>query len=204
MICLAAIQAPAHPPPVHPHDRALLRPLATLGKPKSTEAAVSFLRRTEYISSMAAGRQRLDANPLRATAAALSKRAEKRKSPEPDVGTPAFVKRKIEKSFAVARANQKDRSRVKHPTKKRDGSGAVHLVAAYPVLPDLEAFPDSGAYVTIKFTHNPVPSASTYDTRLLSASSCPSSARRPRRPRTRPRWRRTSSTRLPTRGPPTP
>jgi RNA polymerase II-associated factor 1 len=84
-------------------------------------------------------------------------------SPEPDKGSPAYIKRKIERSFDVAGLGLRDRSRVKHPSKRN-----VKLVDAYPLLPDLDAFPDSGAYVTVKFTHNPVPSSSTYDTRLLS------------------------------------
>jgi len=92
--------------------------------------------------------------------------APKRKaSPEPDKGSPAYIKRKIERSFDVASLGLRDRSRVKHPSKRN-----VKLVDAYPLLPDLDAFPDSGAYVTVKFTHNPVPNsgAAAYDTRLLS------------------------------------
>jgi RNA polymerase II-associated factor 1 len=90
--------------------------------------------------------------------------APKRKaSPEPDKGSPAYIKRKIERSFDVAGLGLRDRSRVKHPSKRN-----VKLLDAYPLLPDLDAFPDSGAYVTVKFTHNPVQSSSTYDTRLLS------------------------------------
>lgn len=84
-------------------------------------------------------------------------------SPEPDRGSPAYIKRKIERSFDVAGLALRDRSRVKHPSKRN-----VKLVDAYPLLPDLDAFPDSGAYVTVKFTHNPVPPSSTYDTRLQS------------------------------------
>ena len=165
----AAIQAPAQRPAVHLHDQPLLKPLSTLGKPKVSDTAVSFLRRTEYISSVGAKQGASLGNPLRAsTGGGALRRPEKRKSPEPDAGTPAYVRRKIERSFDVAQAALKDRSRVRHPTK----SGA-RLAAAYPVLPDLDSFPDSGAYVTIKFTHNPVPSSSTYDRRLLSGIFVP-------------------------------
>ncbi|OAA65923.1 RNA polymerase ii-associated, paf1 [Niveomyces insectorum RCEF 264] len=163
----SVIQAAPHPPPVHPRDRALLKPLSTLGKPRSSEAAVSFLRRTEYISSVASkGSGTSVASPLRASKAALSaRRGEKRPSPEPDAGTPAYVKRKIEQSFAAAQAAARDGyARVRHPTKKN-----LRLAAAYPLLPDLGAFPDSGAYVTVKFSNNPVVAGSgVYDTRLLS------------------------------------
>lgn len=63
----------------------------------------------------------------------------------------------------MAAANLKDKSRVKHPSKRN-----VKLVDAYPLVPDLEAFPDSGAYVTFKFTHNPLPATRVYDKRLLN------------------------------------
>ena len=155
---------------MHPRDQPLLKPLATLGKPKVSDTAVSFLRRTEYISSVGSSKPAAgSANPLRASTGNALRRPEKRKSPEPDAGTPAYVRRKIERSFDVAQAALQDRSRVRHPTKK-----GVRLAAAYPVLPDLDAFPDSGAYVTVKFTHNPLPAAATtYDRRLLSGIFVP-------------------------------
>ncbi|KAK3368042.1 RNA polymerase II-associated [Podospora didyma] len=161
----SSIQAPAQAPPIHPHDRMLLRPLATLGKPKITDASVSFLRRTEYISSVAAKPRPADNVFLKpSTANAALKRPEKRKaSPEPDKGTPAWIKRRIDKSFDVAAANLKDLTRVKHPSKRN-----LKCVDAFPLLPDLEAFPDSGAYVTVKFSTNPVAPSEVYDTRLMS------------------------------------
>lgn len=157
----SSIQAPPQAPPVHPHDRLLLRPLATLGKPKIHEHSVSFLRRTEYISAVQT-RPKIDPF-LKPTPTAL-KRPEKRKAvPEPDKGTPAWIKRRIEKSFEVAAANLADRNKVKHPSKRN-----LKLVDALPLLPDLEAFPDSGAYVTVKFQTNPVATTEVYDTRLPS------------------------------------
>jgi RNA polymerase II-associated factor 1 len=124
---------------------------------------VSFLRRTEYISSVQAKPKPADHVFLKSSGNAL-KRPEKRKaSPEPDKGTPAWIKRRIEKSFEIAAANLADRSRVKHPSKRN-----LKVVDAFPVLPDLEAFPDSGAYVTVKFSTNPVNASDSYDTRLLS------------------------------------
>jgi RNA polymerase II-associated factor 1 len=149
-------------PPVHPHDRPLLRPLSTLGKPKLGETAVSFLRRTEYISSVQIKPKPVDHSVFLKSAAA--KRPEKRKaSPEPDKGTPDWIRRRIERSFEIAAAQLADRSRVKHPSKRN-----LKVVDAFPVLPDLEAFPDSGAYVTVKFATNPVTASDQYDTRLLS------------------------------------
>jgi len=156
-----AIQAPAKTPQAHPHDRALLRPLATLGKPKASDASVSFLRRTEYISSTTPKSRPSDVF-LRPSSGNTFKRPEKRKSPEPDKDSPAYIRRKIDKSFDVAQQQLKDRSRIKHPSKRN-----LKVVDAHPMLPDLDAFPDSGAYVTVKFTHNPVPISDQYDTRLL-------------------------------------
>lgn len=122
------------------------------------------MRRTEYISSIASKGGASGASPFRA-GINKARRPEKRSSPEPDAGTPAYVKRKIDQSFQAAQTAARDRySRVRHPTKKN-----LRLAAAYPLLPDLGAFPDSGAYVTIKFSNNPVVAGSgVYDTRLLS------------------------------------
>jgi RNA polymerase II-associated factor 1 len=125
---------------------------------------VSFLRRTEYISSVQAKPKPADHVFLKSSSSNALKRPEKRKmSPEPDKGTPAWIKRRIEKSFEVAATNLAERTRVKHPSKRN-----LKVVDAFPLLPDLDAFPDSGAYVTVKFSTNPVHSSDTYDTRLLS------------------------------------
>ncbi|KAK5990146.1 RNA polymerase II-associated-like protein [Cladobotryum mycophilum] len=152
-----SIQAPAQPPPVHPHDRALLRPIASLGKHKVAEASVSFLRRTEYISSLAP--KRFEAGHPRAL---LTKARKPIRRPEAAADSPAAIKRKIDKGFEVAEQDLKDTKRIKHPSKKH-----LKLVDASPLLPDLDAFPDSGAYVTVKFLTNPVASSNEYDTRLL-------------------------------------
>jgi RNA polymerase II-associated factor 1 len=162
-----AIQAPAQQPPVHPHDRPLLRPLATLGKPKVSETSVSFLRRTEYISSVQASRKNESSVFMKPGTGLPQRRPEKRKAsaaePELDKDSPAYIKRKIERGFEHAAASLRDRSRIKHPSKRN-----VRLVDAYPMLPDLDAFPDSGAYVTVKFATNPVAASNVYDKRLLT------------------------------------
>lgn len=156
----SAIQAPTQVPQPHPHDKPLLRSIAQLGKPKTGDGAVSFLRRTEYIAT--SGKSQPGSGPLRSVNPKPIKRAPKRRSPEPDRDSPAYVKRKIDQGFAAAEANLKDASRVRHPSKRN-----LRLLDAYPLLPDQEAFPDSGAYVTIKFLNNPVADSSTYDKRLL-------------------------------------
>lgn len=86
------------------------------------------------------------------------------RKPEPSADSPQVIKRKIERSFVLAEEEQTNHKRVKHPSKKN-----LQLLDATPLLPDLEAFPDSGAFVTIKFATNPVPSSSEYDKRLLTS-----------------------------------
>ncbi|QPH01612.1 hypothetical protein C2857_005815 [Epichloe festucae Fl1] len=154
-----SIQAPVQTPPVHPHDRPLLRPIAALGKLKVAEANVSFLRRTEYISSTTP--KRLDAGNPRAMLPKAKRPA--RTATDAAADSPQAIKRKIDRGFETALQDLKDAKRVKHPTKKH-----LKVVEAIPLLPDLDAFPDSGAYVTVKFLTNPVSSASEYDPRLLS------------------------------------
>ncbi|KAJ4145291.1 hypothetical protein LMH87_004146 [Akanthomyces muscarius] len=157
----SSIQAPAQAPPVHPHDKPLLRPIAALGKPKVAEANVSFLRRTEYISSVAS--KRFESNSPRALLM-KAKRPVARPA-EAAADAPQTIKRKIERSFDVAEQELNDPKRAKHPTKKH-----LKAVEVTPLIPDLDAFPDSGAYVTIKFLTNPMAgSGSKYDSRLLSS-----------------------------------
>ncbi|KAI1828366.1 RNA polymerase II-associated [Xylaria intraflava] len=167
----SSIHAPSQTPSIHslhPQDRALLRPLQTLGKPKTADAAVSFLRRTEYISSVTS-KGKPEAGPLRLLNPTPIKRPIKRPSPEPDKDSPAYVKRKINQSFSIAATNLKDKSRVRHPTKRH-----LKLVDSYPMIPDLDAFPDYGGYFTIKFANNPVPASNIYDKRLSGAIIQPS------------------------------
>lgn len=175
----SSIQAPGQNPLVHAHDRPLLRPLATLGKPKANDAAVSFLRRTEYIATAKRGPSE-GVSPFIKSAnkrpgvmgGGPGRRVLKRPSPEidEDAGTPAHVKRKITQSFEVAARDLADANKhVRHPR----GRSAV-VVEALPLLPDMDAFPDSGAYVTVKFYTPPLTGVAdakpnVYDTRMLSA-----------------------------------
>ncbi|KAL5612632.1 uncharacterized protein BROUX77_002788 [Berkeleyomyces rouxiae] len=153
----SSIQAPAAAPAVHPRDRPLLRPVNSLGAPKPADVAVSFLRRTEYISATSSKRTFIDSK------AGGPKRIEKRRAPVEDDDSPAGIRRKIDKSFEFAEAYRKNPASVKHPENRN-----LKLVDAFPILPDLDAFPDSGAYVTIKFLTNPVPPSTHYDERLIN------------------------------------
>jgi RNA polymerase II-associated factor 1 len=78
-----------------------------------------------------------------------------------DKESPEYIKNQAEKSFQIAANYLKNPTQVRHPTKRN-----LKLVDANPLLPDLDAFPDAGGYVTIKFMTNPVPPSTTYDIRL--------------------------------------
>jgi RNA polymerase II-associated factor 1 len=67
----------------------------------------------------------------------------------------------VEKSFQAAASNLKNPTQVRHPTNRN-----LKIVTAHQLLPDLDAFPDAGGYITVKFLTNPVPPSTTYDTRL--------------------------------------
>ncbi|KAL2068193.1 hypothetical protein VTL71DRAFT_16291 [Oculimacula yallundae] len=156
----SSIQAPLHPPPVHPHDRALLRPLASLGKPKFSDSGVSFLRRTEYISN-ASKPNRFESTTSRSLIDKTGSR-NKRAPANADKESPEYIKSQAEKSFTIAANMLTSLRDVRHPS----GKTSIRVMEAYPILPDLDSFPDAGGYCTIKFSTNPVPPSSTYDIRL--------------------------------------
>jgi RNA polymerase II-associated factor 1 len=158
ILVATAIQAPLQVPVPNPLDRPLLRPLSTLGKPKFSDTGVSFLRRTEYISSHTAKSR------FESAAKSLVKNSGNRfKRPPTNVDreSPEYIKSQVEKSFEIAATNLKNGNLVRHPTNRN-----LKLVGSYPLIPDLDAFPDAGGYITIKFLTNPVPPSSTYDIRL--------------------------------------
>ncbi|KAF2135919.1 uncharacterized protein K452DRAFT_280807 [Aplosporella prunicola CBS 121167] len=172
---------------LHPHDRALLRPLSTLGKPSSVTAGVSFLRRTEYITasglrmdSSGAGSAALR-GPERARQAARKKRLQT----DAEKNEPVNILRNIVKGFDVAHPEDaykgpdttsnlraEDVSREernawlnpKHPSRPD-----LKLLDQYPLLPDLDALPDNGSYIVTKFQTNPAAApadSERYDERL--------------------------------------
>ncbi|CAG8954017.1 hypothetical protein HYFRA_00009117 [Hymenoscyphus fraxineus] len=163
----SSIQAPLELPVPHPHDRALLRPLSTLGKPKFSDTGVSFLRRTEYISSYTS-KSKFDNATSKSLINNSAASRKKRPAPNLDKESPEAIKAQIEQSFRNAAQNLKNKSLARHPTKRN-----VQLVDAYPLLPDVDAFPDLGGYVTIKFLSNPVPPSSTYDIRVENSMLIP-------------------------------
>jgi len=150
-----------HAPAPHPHDRALLRPLASLGKPKSSDSGVSFLRRTEYISSHTS-RSRFDSTTSKTLISNTGPRV-KKLPVNIDKESPEYIKQQVDRSFQSAALNLMDPNRVKHPYKRN-----VRLIESFPIVPDLNAFPDAGGYVSVKFQTNPVPPSNIYDIRLDS------------------------------------
>jgi hypothetical protein len=181
---------PDKPPPIDPKDRALLKPLAALGKNSSTGPAnsVSFLRRTEYMTSLG---NKVDGNSVLRSMNSRSQPIRRgqqqpvRKEPEAFKKDPANILRAVEKGFNLAyprdayigdgdksgrakgaditAAEKEAWERPRHPTKPN-----LKLLDSYPVLPDLDAIPDSGSYIVFKYQTNPVKSTSTYDQRLDS------------------------------------
>lgn len=166
------------PPPVHPRDKNLLRPLSELGKPKYQPGGISFLRRTEYISSDAA-RARSEA-ALKSTPKASV--AKLRKPVDTSKDDPINVIRAAVKGFEIAHpedaytiseetgnirgleatpAEIEAWKNPKHPTKSN-----LKPVDFYPILPDLEAGTDTGSYMVTKFTANPTQVVDKHDPRM--------------------------------------
>jgi RNA polymerase II-associated factor 1 len=164
------------PPPVDPKDRILLRPLSTLGKPVASASGVSFLRRTEYISSVAGGAARLGSGQ-----APRSHLAKKRRQAE-ERDNPVFIIRNIMKGFDIAYPSDAyagpdstemvrsaeilpdERSAWKFPKHPRKPN--VTLLDSYPILPDLDGFPDGDGYSVIKFHSAPTEIKHRYDDRM--------------------------------------
>ncbi|KAI9750302.1 MAG: hypothetical protein M4579_006522 [Chaenotheca gracillima] len=173
----SSIQAPDHPPAIDPRDKPILRKPTQLGKPTSTANSVSFLRRTEYISNEI-NRNRADANrQARATGS-----GRKRRQSEISRDDPINILKTIVKGFDIAHPDEAytgpdTASHIRghkptaaeleawnnpvHPTKKH-----LKVLDSYPVLPDLDAFPDSGGYMIMKFATNPLAKSDAYDTRM--------------------------------------
>lgn len=159
----------------------MLRPLAELGKPAFNTSGYSFLRRTEYISSEAKARAEANANAAK-HAAKLPAAAKARRPTDAAKEDPMNMLRSVIKGFdlanpenaytgsdtasnfrgAVPTPAEKDAwNHPKHPSKPD-----VKLLDAYPLMPDLEAITDSGAYMVTKFTGNPTTATESRDTRM--------------------------------------
>jgi RNA polymerase II-associated factor 1 len=165
---------PDHPMPIDPADRPLLKPLTVLGK---AGANVSFLRRTEYITSHRNAKDD-GGGVLRASSALRPSRPRPTpKGLEPGKNTPEAMLRAIERSFNLAYPhdapkgpdgrprgpeiprNERDAwDKPKHPTQPD-----LELLDSYPIIPDIAALGDSGVYMQLKFNKNPSGNDNVYD-----------------------------------------
>ncbi|KAI9793140.1 MAG: hypothetical protein M1833_000825 [Piccolia ochrophora] len=173
----SSIQAPDHPPAPHARDKPLLRPLSALGKPTSIASGVSFLRRTEYISNEQS-RARMESSKYARTMSGQKRRRPTDFSRE----NPTNILRTVIKGFDIDHPREaytgpdvegKVRGHAltseelnawnhpQHPSKK-----GLTVVDTYPVIPDLDCYPDTGGYIVTKFATNPVAASETYDKRL--------------------------------------
>ena len=169
------------PHTLHPADRALLKPLTSLGKPNAANNSVSFLRRTEYNSGQ--NTQHFSSSTskdlLRMRNDAKRRRASLNKE------DPINIMRKIVKGFDTAypsdaykgedsttnlRGVQATDAELKAWTNPRHPTNPdLKLLDSYPILPDLDALPSTGFYVVMKFINNPVAAGERYDDRLDAA-----------------------------------
>ncbi|KKK26473.1 hypothetical protein ARAM_000254 [Aspergillus rambellii] len=159
----SAIMAPENPDPIEPADLPLLMTLDQLKNPAPKNVNVSFLRRTQYISAGI----RVPDGP-RVTPIRTKSRPDKVKTQD----EPAYIKKYLQKGFDIAYPSSKHvgedtPSQIKGhaPTKLEVDAWAnpVHPdnpklkpVGFYPLLPDLQGFPDPGGFVQFKFDKAPV------------------------------------------------
>ncbi|KAL9106166.1 MAG: hypothetical protein Q9227_008758 [Pyrenula ochraceoflavens] len=188
----SAILAPENPAPLDPADLALMATPDQLRNANSKSNHVSFLRRTQYITSSQAARAELGARSsgLRPKS---SKAMNQQKEPPIAKNDPVNIKRHIQKGFDIAypESKQPDSAGPESSSRGPPPSSAeieawknpVHPdnpkltpVDYYPVLPDIEGGTDSGSYITVKFDKPPLPAAGgrrdeRIDVSLLTAIS---------------------------------
>ncbi|KAF4550997.1 Paf1-like protein [Elsinoe fawcettii] len=178
----AAIMARDPAPPLHPHDRALLKPLSQIGK-GNTGAGATFLRKTEYISSDQ-GIKRYESSTSR-DLFKIRNDPKRRKDALLDKESHLNIIKHVLKGFDIAYpkdAHSGDDttesikgaeittsditawSNPKHPKKP-----GLKLLDSYPLLPDLDAVPGVGSYILFKYSTDPSASVKGYDTRLDTA-----------------------------------
>ncbi|KAG8626508.1 hypothetical protein KVT40_005453 [Elsinoe batatas] len=178
-IDLAAINARDPPPLLHPHDRALLKPLSQIGK-GNTGAGATFLRKTEYISSDQ-GIKRYESSTSR-DLFKIRNDPKRKNNKHLDKEDPLNIVKNVVKGFDIAYpkdAHNGDDTRdlvkgaeitasditawsnPKHP--KNSG---LKLLDSYPVLPDLDAIPGLGSYILLKYNTDPSAAVKGYDPRL--------------------------------------
>ena len=152
-----------------------------LGKPTSVTSGVSFLRRTEYISSDL-GRNRVEGSTPRDFArrkqqAKKRKREEFERDDDPvrmlrgiykgfDTAYPedAYTGPDSERNVRGAEVTAEDRAAWDKP--RHPSNPELTPIDTYPLLPDPDGLPDTGNYFVIKFLTNPSAASDKYDRRL--------------------------------------
>ncbi|MCJ1243161.1 hypothetical protein MMC30_000358 [Trapelia coarctata] len=175
----SSIQAPLVTPPVHPRDKNLLRPLKSLGVPKTEAAGVSFLRRTQYTAED--NRRNPDGSSRKLGTAAVKKR----KPADVSRNEPINILRDVIKGFDIA--NPEDiyrgpdgeagvRGAVPTPAELEAWKNPTHPskshlkpVAFYSILPDIDATTDDSGYMVAKFSGLPTDITDHHDPKMDAA-----------------------------------
>jgi RNA polymerase II-associated factor 1 len=181
LTCKPAIQAMPHPPPIHPADKALMRAPNALGKGNaSASTGISFLRRTEYSTSHTTGGMKFESSSSSNT----MRIRRKRKANDTSIDDPINISRHILKGFNIAypadayngqdgaedlraaESTPEERAAWKMPRNSKNPNAT--LLDSYPLLPDWDATPDTGAYMVFKYMAPPInnPLDPSYDPRL--------------------------------------
>ncbi|GAD93788.1 conserved hypothetical protein [Paecilomyces variotii No. 5] len=162
----SAIMAPENPPPVDPADLVLLTTLDQLKNPAPKNTNVSFLRRTQYISAGQVSTGSVRTAPIRPKPRNQPEKANVSRD------DPTYIKKYIQKGFDIAYPQSKHTgedtsSRIKgHTPTKAELDAWAHPIhpdnpklkpaGFFPVLPDLQGFPDPGGFVQFKFDKAPL------------------------------------------------
>ena len=165
-------------PQPHPRDRALLRPLKSLGQPKSEVGGVSFLRRTQYTAEDS-GRRHQEGGSSRKLGGATPRR---RKPADVSSNDPLTLLRTTTKGFDVMNpedtykgpdSGENIRGAIPTAAELEAWNNPVHpvkphlkMVDSYPFIPDLDAFTDDGSYMLVKFSGQPTDITDHYDPRM--------------------------------------
>jgi RNA polymerase II-associated factor 1 len=157
-----------------------MRPPNALGKAHTNAAAATFLRRTEYVTSSTTGGSKFESS----NSANTMRLRRKRKTAETSLDDPKNIARHILKGFNIAypadayngqdnaenikAAESTPEERMAWNKPKHPRNPNLKLLDSYPLLPDWDAMPDTGAYMVFKFTAPPInnPLDPSYDPRL--------------------------------------
>lgn len=181
-----AIRALDPVPAIDPRDRPLLRSASSLGQTAisktGTASAISFLRRTEYISAEQSRSTFKGSGSAQSERMLLASRAKRTATNEQDKD-PLRILQAILKGFDVANPDtagqgtnglknlavgdkaaanaERNWKELRHPNKPH-----LRAVETFPLLPDFNATSDSGGYMLFKFSATPVAPGTKRDTRL--------------------------------------